>query len=79
MAQNDPTYQAGDQVRVYESGQLAVLHEAGQLAGDPSRTATVLREHPSEPGTLHVVFDDGSEEFVTDHQRLRRAQASSKK
>lgn len=76
MAQNDRVYQAKDKVRVYESGAQASMHEAGQLTNDPgARLATVAREHPSEPGTLELVFEDGHSEYISDHQRLRPAQA----
>lgn len=77
QAQNDPVYQAGDHVVVYESGQIAAHAEAGHLANDGHpRPATIIREHPNEPGTLEVQYSDEGEpssELITDQQRLRPA------
>lgn len=77
MAQNDPIYKAGDQVKVYQSGQVAALAGVGVLANDGApRLARVVREHPSEPGTLEIAYDDdGTGELITDQQRLRPAAA----
>lgn len=76
MAQNDPTFAAGDRVNVYESGALAALAEAGHLANDGNpKAATIVREHPSEPGCFQVEYDDGGTEFVTDTLRFRKLAA----
>jgi|GEM_PF-6973821 len=65
------TYQAGDRVKVFTSGNEAAYAEHGQIA-DLSRAATIEREHAQEPGTFEVTYDDdGSGEFITDTQRLR--------
>lgn len=71
MAQNDPVFSAGDEVLVYDTPGNRARAEHGESI--PARSATIAREHPSEPGTLELVFDDGHSEFITDTQRLRPA------
>lgn len=68
MAQNDPIYRAGDRVEVFDNPSLTA-------AGLGGRGAVVVREHPNEPGTLELAFDDGDAAYIpaSDLGRLRRA------
>ena len=71
MAQNDPIYHAGDRVEVFDNPSLTA-------AGLGGRGAVVVREHPNEPGTLEIAFDDGDAAYIpaSDLGRLRRASSS---
>jgi hypothetical protein len=75
MAANDPTYQPGDTVMVYASGALASV-ALGQAPGyGHPREATIVRQHPLEPGLLEIAYQDGQQptsEYVDDHLRFRR-------
>lgn len=78
---NDPIYQPGDVVLVFEHAGVATLVASGVLAdGGSPRPAVVLREHPSDRGVLEVAFTDGgqpSSEYIADHGRLRHVPASA--
>lgn len=67
MAQNDPIYQPGDRVLVYANASLAAINQDG-------KPAQIVREHPNEPGTLELAYDDGDAAYVpeVDYGRLRR-------
>ncbi len=69
MARN---FQVGDRVKVYETGSIAAMAVEGhfQIQTTP-RLGTVLRQHPSEPGTYEVAYDDGGSELVSDAERMR--------
>jgi hypothetical protein len=73
MAQNDPMYQVGSRVLVYESGIIAGMAARYQINTTP-QVGTIVQLHASESGVAHVRLEGTGEHImVTDMQRLRPA------